>query len=92
MKKVHIAIAYTNVDRKLKTKSKMYFEVYYSFVKLSSQNFEALTQLGDFIKPKLTGKRAHTSISRSTNDVGNLKMYLFPKSFQLNIYSSSTFT
>ena len=78
-----------HVDRKLKIKTKIYFEVYYSFVKLFSQSFEALTQLGDFIKPKLTGKRAHTCISRSTNGVGN---YLFPQSFRLNIHSSSTFT
>ena len=44
-----ICISCTNVDRKMKIKSKRYFEVNYSFVKPLSQNFEVLTQRGDVI-------------------------------------------
>ena len=39
------------IERKIK--SKMYFEMNYSFMKLFSQNFEVLTQHGDVINPKL---------------------------------------
>ena len=43
-------------------KSKRYFDVKYSFMKLFSQNFEVLTQRGDIIKPKLARKRVQTFI------------------------------
>ena len=63
VKKVQIGISCTNVDRKTKIKSRRYFEVNYSSMKLSSQNFEVLTQHGDIINPKLALKRAQTPIS-----------------------------
>ena len=43
VKKVQIGISRTNVDGKMKIKSKRYFEVNYSFMKSFSQNFEVLT-------------------------------------------------
>ena len=45
--------SFTNIDRKVKMKSKRYFEVKDSFMKPFSQNFEDLTERGDFINPKL---------------------------------------
>ena len=56
--KVLFGISCTNVDRKIKIKSKRYFAVNYLFMKPLSQNFEVLTQGGDVINPKLTQKRA----------------------------------
>ena len=54
--KVQIGISCTNVDRKMKIKSKRYFKMNYSFRKLFSQNVEVLTQRDDVINPKLTRK------------------------------------
>ena len=71
--KVQIGISCTNVDRKMKIKSKRYFEVNYSFKKQSSQNFEVLTQCGNVINSKLARKRAQTPIS-CTNGDGKMKI------------------
>ena len=51
--KVQIDISCTNVDRKMKIKSKMLIEVNYSLMKLFSQNLEFLTQSGSVINQKL---------------------------------------
>ena len=67
VKKVQIGLLCPNADRKIKIKSKN-FEVNYSFMKLFSQNFEALTQCGDVISPKLSLKRAQTRISFANGD------------------------
>ena len=53
VKQVQIGTSCTNVDRKMKIKSKRYFEVNYSFVKPFSQNIEVLTYCGDVINPIL---------------------------------------
>ena len=50
VKKVHVGISCTNGDRKMKIKSKRYFQANYSFMKPFSQNFEVLTQRGGVIK------------------------------------------
>ena len=63
MKKVQIGISCTNVDGKMEIKSKRYFEINYSFMKPSSQNFEVLTQNNDLINPKLSRKKVQTCIS-----------------------------
>ena len=68
VKKVQIGISCTNVDRKMKIKSKRYFDVNYSFKKQSSQNFEVLTQCGNVINSKLARKRAQTPISCTNGD------------------------
>ena len=72
-KKVQVGISCTNVDGKMKIKSKKYFEVNHSFMKSLSQNFEDLTQRGDVINPKLTGKRVQTFIS-CTNGERKMKI------------------
>ena len=53
VRKVQIGVSCTNVDIKKKMKSKMYFQVNYSFMKPFSQDFEVLTQRGDVIRSKL---------------------------------------
>ena len=50
-------------ERKMKTKSKRYFEVNYLLMKPFSKNLEVLTQHGDVLNPKLAQKRAQTYIS-----------------------------
>ena len=68
LKKAQIVISCTNVDRKMRIKSKRYFHVNYSFMKLFSQNFEALTQCCNVINPELTRKRIQTGISCTNGD------------------------
>ena len=68
VRKVQVGISCTNVDRNMKIKSKWYFEMNYSFMKLFSQNFEVLTQTCDIINPKLARKRAQTGISCTNGD------------------------
>ena len=53
VKKVQINIPCAFVDRKMKIKSKRYFEVNYSFMKSFSQHFQILTQRGEVINAKL---------------------------------------
>ena len=48
--------SFTNIDRKVKIKSKSYFEVNYSFMKPFSQNFEDLTQRHHRHQPKISLK------------------------------------
>ena len=50
VKNVNVGISCTNGDRKMKIKSKRYFQADYSFMKPFSQNFEVLTQRGGVIK------------------------------------------
>ena len=93
VKKVQIGITCTSVDRKMKIKSKMYFEENYSFMKPLSYNFEVLTQFGYLINPKLAQKRAQTCFSCTTcnrkmkiKSLKNFKMrYLFMKLVSQNL-------
>ena len=48
-KKVQIVISCTNVDRKMKIKSKRNFQIRYSFMKLFSQNLDIQTPICDVI-------------------------------------------
>ena len=73
VKKVKIGISCTNVYRKMKIKSKRYFEANYSFMKPLSQNFKVVSQYGDVINQKLARKRAQTHISCS-NGARNMKI------------------
>ena len=68
LKKVQIVISCTNVDRKMRIKSKSYFQVNYSFMKLFSQNSEALTQCCNVINPEMARKRVQTGISCTNGD------------------------
>ena len=68
LKKVQIVIVCINVDRKMRIKSKRYFQVNNSFMKLFSQNFEALTQCCNVINPELARKRIQTGISCTNGD------------------------
>ena len=68
LKKVRIGISCTNVDRKIRIKSKRYFQVNHSFMKPFSQNFEVLTQCCDVINTKLARKRIQTGISCTNGD------------------------
>ena len=68
LKKVQIGISCTNVDRKIRIKSKRYFQVSYSFMKPISQNFEVLTQCCTIINTKLAQKRIQTGISGTNGD------------------------
>ena len=56
VKKVQIEISYTDVNRKIKIKSRKYFEMIYSFMKPFSQNTEVLTERGDVIDSKWVQK------------------------------------
>ena len=58
----------TIVDRKMRIKSKSYFQVNYSFMKPFSQNFDVLTQRCDVINPELARKRVQTGISCTNGD------------------------
>ena len=88
VKDVQIGISCTNVDRKMKIKSKRYFEVNYSLMKPFSQNFEDLTQYDNVINPKLARNGAQTHISCTGNREMKIKCkrnfevrYLFMKLF-----------
>ena len=59
-KRSKLVTSFTNVDRKMKIKSKRYFEVNYSFMKRFSQNFEVLAEHSAVINPKLVRKRVET--------------------------------
>ena len=54
--------------RKIKIKSKRYFEANYSFIKTFFHNLEVLTQRGDVINPKSAWKRIQTRISCTNGD------------------------
>ena len=68
LKKVQTGISCTNVNRKMRIKSKRYFQDNYSFMKPFSQNFEVFTQCCDIIYPKLPRKRIQTGISCTNGD------------------------
>ena len=57
VKKLQIGISCSNVDSKMRVKSKRYFYVNYFFMKPFSQNFEVLTQHCDVTNAKLAWKR-----------------------------------
>ena len=68
VKKVHVAISCTNVFRKMRLKSKRYFQVNYSSMKPFSKKIEVLTQRRDVINPKSARKRVQTGISCTNSD------------------------
>ena len=68
VKKVQVSISCTNVDRKMKIKSKKYFGVNCLFMKLFSQNFEVLAQRGGVINPKLAQKQPNLYLMYSNGD------------------------
>ena len=81
-----------NIDRKMKIKSKRYFEVKYLFMKAFFRNFEVLTLHGDIINPTLARIRSQTHIS-CTNGHRKMKInrkrksevrYSFKKLFSWN--------
>ena len=68
VKKFQVAISCTNVFRKMRLKSKRYFQVNYSSMKPFSKKIEVLTQRRDVINPKSARKRVQTGISCTNSD------------------------
>ena len=68
VKKFQVALSCTNVFRKMRLKSKRYFQVNYSSMKPFSKKIEVLTQRRDVINPKSARKRVQTGISCTNSD------------------------
>ena len=95
VKKVQIGISCTNVDRKMKIKSKKYFAVNYSFMKPFSQNLSFWLSMMTLSTQNWLEKRVQTRISCTNGDrkmkikrkrnfeVRRLSMKLFSRNLEI---------